>query len=250
MVTSRIYISVFIYTLLYILIMEQDRYKKVLNQNLKEIRKNKGLTAVDVAQILGVSQAKISYIENDKGVLSARDVAVLSKKLNIPVTEFYRGLDKIEPYSEIKETMGNLAHFGATLLAKPSFVPLKPVPFEEVFATSLAYIEDDRLNKAFHAALISHASSQELNIDRIFAIIGNNPFLLKKAAEQARLSLETIQLLNKKKETIRPRGKKQIEKIISVATELTGKQETRKSHSPEELRDLADFVGDCLKAKR
>ena len=69
--------------------MEQDTYNKTLSKNLKAIRRRKGLTTLDLAKILDVSQSKISYIENCKGVLSARDVAILARKLGIPVTAFF-----------------------------------------------------------------------------------------------------------------------------------------------------------------
>src|SRR4051812_16438293 len=127
--------------------MDRDTYNKVLSRNLQTIRRSKGLTTVDLAKILGVSQAKISYIENCKGILSARDVAILACKLDVPVTEFFKGLDKVEDLSPSQVVAGQLAAYGATLLIKPQVTPVKEVPFEEVFSQSLGFMEDDRLNK-------------------------------------------------------------------------------------------------------
>ena len=229
--------------------MDKDSYSKTLSQNLKAIRRSKGLTTVDLAKILGVSQAKISYIEHCKGVLSARDVAVLARKLDIPVTEFFRGLDKNEDISDSQALAGQLVHYGATLLVKPPSIPLKEIPFEEVFSQSLGFIDDERLHKGFCAALITQATSKEINVDRIFALIGNNPFLIGRIAEEAQICLQIIEVLNREKEWVGPRAKRQLEKILFVTTELQGGNKAI-SLSPGELGDLASFVGECLDAKR
>jgi transcriptional regulator with XRE-family HTH domain len=224
--------------------MEPDRYTKTLSQNLRSIRKNKGLTTVDLAKILGISQAKVSYIEHCKGVLSARDIAVLSRKLDVPITEFFRGLNEPEDASGAKDLALQLARYGAVLLAKPSGVTFESVPFEEVVARALGFIEDDRLHKGFCAALISQAAHREINVDRIFALIGDNPFLTDKIFQQANTCLEIVELLNLKRQKVVPRAKQQISKIAAVAKNLIG--ETRSTiPAKDELSDLAEFVGDC-----
>ena len=229
--------------------MNKDTYSKTLSENLKAIRRSKGLTTVDLAKILGVSQAKISYIEHCKGVLSARDVAVLSRRLDIPVTEFFRGLDKVDDGSVYKDLVGHLVRFGATLLAKPSGITLKNIPVEEVFSETLGFVEDDRLHKGFCAALIIQAATKEINVDRIFALIGNNPFLVGRIADEAQVCLQIIKVLNQAEKRVSPRGARQIEKILSVANELQGSKKL-KPRPPGEIEDLADFVKDCLHAKR
>lgn len=238
--------------------MEKDTYNKTLSQNLKTIRRAKGLTTVDLAKILGVSQAKISYIEHCKGVLSARDIAVLARRLDVPVTEFFRGLDKLEDGSGQSELVGQLVHYGATLLAKPSGVVLKEVPFEKVFSDALAFVEDDRIHKGFCAALITQAATKELNVDRIFSLIGNNPFLVNRAAEEAQTCIEIIKILNRSKQIISPRADRQLQKLVSTAWKIkvTGIQtiddvkEIDKVSSIDEIGDLATFVGESLNAKR
>ena len=93
--------------------MREDSYSRTLRENLRSIRKAKGLTTFDVAKILGVSQAKISYIETGRGVLSARDVAVLARHLDIPVVDFFRGLEYAANATAQAEIANQLAHFGA-----------------------------------------------------------------------------------------------------------------------------------------
>ncbi len=230
--------------------MRQDPYSKTIRENLRAIRKQKGLTTFDVANILGVSQAKISYIETGRGVLSARDVAVLARHLGIPVIRFFVGLEKPEDTTAKGELANQLAHFGATLLAKPAGVPLSPIPFEEVFSKALSFLEDDRLHKAFCAALILHARAKEIHTDRIFALTANNPFLLKKIAEESQVCLQIIEILNRPEKRIGPRAKRQIEKILGIARDLAGASLPPRPLSPGEADDLAGFVGDCLHAKK
>lgn len=232
--------------------MERDRYKEALSRNLREIRKAKGLTTVDLAKILGVSQAKVSYIEHCKGVLSAEDVAILSKRLSVPIADFYRGLEDSEDPTGTNELVGQLVRYGAVLLAKPRGLKLEPLPFEEVFASSLGFIEDDRLHKGFCAALITQASRAEINVDQIFSIIGNNPFLMKKALDEARLCINIVELLATKGEHFRPRTKIQLGQIVSMAHFFTYNPLTQNAEpKPQnELSDLADFVADCLHAQK
>jgi transcriptional regulator with XRE-family HTH domain len=230
--------------------MEIDRFTKALSRNLRSIRKSKGLTAVDLAKILGVSQAKISYIEHCKGVLSARDIAVLSRRLDVPVTEFFRGLDEPDNESGTKNLANHLVHYGAVLLSKSSGLTLSPTPFEDVFAQALGFIEDDRLHKGFCAAWITQAANREINVDRIFALIGDNPFLTVKAGAEAQICLKIIDLLSRKKDRILPRAKQQILKIADVANSLLNKPKSELILSEAELADLAEFVRDCLNAKK
>jgi transcriptional regulator with XRE-family HTH domain len=230
--------------------MQQDFYSKTLSQNLREIRRRKGLTTTDVARILGVSQAKISYIEHGRGVLSARDVAVLSRRLDIPVTEFYLGLDKAEASSGQNELANQLAYFGAKFLAKPAGVQLSSPPFEEVIGEALSFIEDDRLHKAFCAALIIQAATSELNVDRVFALIGNNPFLVSRIAEESQICLQLIATLNRETNLVPARAKRQLERIRDLALSLAGDKIKNRPLSPGEILDLASFVGECLRAER
>jgi transcriptional regulator with XRE-family HTH domain len=230
--------------------METDNYTKKLSQNLKSIRQSKGLTTVDLARILGVSQAKISYIEHCKGILSARDLAVLSRRLDVPISEFFRGITEPEDATGVNELVIHLARYGAVLLAKPAGVTLHAVPFEDVFARALGFIEDDRLHKGFCAAWIAQAARREINIDRIFALIGNNPFLTDKAAEQAQICLQIVDWLNEKKKQVHARSKQQISKIEFIANRLLANPHSKAVLTNDELSDLGQFVEECLSAKR
>ena len=229
-----------------------DTFKKTLSQNLRAIRKSKGLSTADLAEILGVSQAKISYIENCKGVLSAADVATLSKRLNVPVSEFFRGLDQEDNRTALNELVACLIYYGAKLLSKPPGITLKVTSFEDVLVRSLGYIEDDRLHKGFCTALITQASKKEINIDQIFAQIGNNRFLIRKAGEQAEICLKIIGALTEKQVKVNLRAQQQIERLLSIAHDLlsTLLRKVDQISNKQDLKDLAHFVGDCLNDKK
>jgi transcriptional regulator with XRE-family HTH domain len=242
--------------------MAHDALSKALSQNLRSIRRSKGLTAVDLAKVLGVSQAKISYIENCKGILSARDIAVLSKKLNVPVTDFFRGLDTVSVASDRQQVVGQLVHYGATFLAKPAGILLKEIPFEEVVSEALGFIDDDRIRKGFCVALISQASRQEINSDRIFALIGSNAFLVIRLREVVRICGQIIRELTSKGKTVTPRAERQLRKIGELANGLIHQGYFSRPQTIDEAKmadavasigeigDLAAFVEESLDAKK
>lgn len=230
--------------------MRQDHYSKTLRQNLKSIRQESGLTATDVAKILGVSQAKISYIENGKGILSARDVAILSQRLSVPVSKFYEGLDKTEDGTGYSDLANQLAHFGAKFLAKSSSIQIAPTSFEEVITKAISFTEDDRLHKAFCTALIAQASTQEINFDRIFAVIGNNPFLLRKFAEETKACLQILDLLNQKEKSFPARAKRQLEQLQTLAREIANNRIHSLEISSAEIKELAATIEEELHAKK
>ena len=145
---------------------------------------------------------------------------------------------------------GQLASYGATLLARPSVTPIRGIPYEEVFSQSLGFTEDDRLNKGFCAALITQAAEREISVDRIFSLVGNNPFLVKRIIEKVQDCLAVINVLKRGHEEIKPRAIRQLEKILAQAQDLSGGSESVRTSSNAEILELAEFVRDCLHAKK
>ena len=228
--------------------MEADFFNKTISRNLKLIRKSKGLTTEDLAKILKVSQAKISYMENCKGVLSARDIAILSKRLDLPITEFFKGLDAPGEHSEKDRVASFLIHYGAHELSNPLGLMLEVPTFEQVIQLALGYIEDDRLQKALCAALIAQSAKKDLNVDRIFALIGNNLFLVRQIAKIARLCLSVIEVSNREKVIVSNRSKRQLEKLANAAQDFSGS--VALTPSPEETSEVTRFVWKSLNAKK
>ncbi len=63
----------------------------IVGKNIKRIRKLKKLTQVQLADLVQYSEGTIANIENNSyQTFSLEFVYILSKKLNVPMTEFVR----------------------------------------------------------------------------------------------------------------------------------------------------------------
>ena len=65
----------------------------VVGKNIRRIRKAKGLTQVQLADLIQYNEGTIANIENDSfQTFSLEFLYIISKKLNIPMEEFFKGL--------------------------------------------------------------------------------------------------------------------------------------------------------------
>lgn len=66
----------------------------VVGRNIKRIRKAKGLTQVQLADLVQYNEGTIANIENNSyQTFSLEFIYILSKKLNVPITEFFKDID-------------------------------------------------------------------------------------------------------------------------------------------------------------
>lgn len=66
----------------------------IVGQNIKRIRKSKNLTQVELADLIQYNEGTIANIENNSyQTFSLEFVYIISKKLNVPITEFFKGID-------------------------------------------------------------------------------------------------------------------------------------------------------------
>lgn len=66
----------------------------IIGKNIKRIRKEKGLTQVQLADLIQYSDGTISNIENDSfQTFSIEFLYIISKKLDVPMTEFFKGIE-------------------------------------------------------------------------------------------------------------------------------------------------------------
>lgn len=66
----------------------------VVGRNIKRIRKSKGLTQVQLADLVQYNEGTIANIENNSyQTFSLEFIYVLSKKLDVPIIEFFKGID-------------------------------------------------------------------------------------------------------------------------------------------------------------
>ncbi len=65
----------------------------VVGKNIKRIRKAKGLTQVQLADLIQYNEGTIANIENDSfQTFSLEFLYIISKKLNVPMEEFFKDL--------------------------------------------------------------------------------------------------------------------------------------------------------------
>lgn len=67
----------------------------IVGRNIRKIRKLKNLTQVQLADLVQYSEGTIANIENSSyQTFSLEFVYILSKKLNVPIVEFFKDIDE------------------------------------------------------------------------------------------------------------------------------------------------------------
>ena len=66
----------------------------IVIKNIRRIRKEKGLTQVQLADLIQYNEGTIANIENSSyQTFSLEFLYVISKKLNVPMIEFFKDID-------------------------------------------------------------------------------------------------------------------------------------------------------------
>lgn len=66
----------------------------VVGKNLKRIRKSKGLTQVQLADLVNYNEGTIANIENNSyQTFSLEFIYIVSKMLKVPIEEFFKDID-------------------------------------------------------------------------------------------------------------------------------------------------------------
>mgnify|MGYP004574350067 CR=1 FL=1 len=66
----------------------------IVGKNIKRIRKEKGLTQVQLADLIQYNEGTIANIENSSyQTFSLEFLYVISKKLNVSMCEFFKNID-------------------------------------------------------------------------------------------------------------------------------------------------------------
>jgi len=80
----------------------------IVGQNIRRIRKEKGLTQLQLADLIQYSEGTIANIENNSfQTFSLEFLYILAKKLNISMDEFFRGCDLPDVNSKKKSESNN-----------------------------------------------------------------------------------------------------------------------------------------------
>lgn len=63
----------------------------IVSRNIRRIRKEKGLTQVQLADLIQYNEGTIANIENSSyQTFSLEFIYIISKKLNVPMSEFFK----------------------------------------------------------------------------------------------------------------------------------------------------------------
>lgn len=66
----------------------------IVGRNIQRIRKEKGLTQVQLADLINYNDGTIANIENSSyQTFSLEFLYIISKKLNVPIVDFFKEID-------------------------------------------------------------------------------------------------------------------------------------------------------------
>lgn len=66
----------------------------IVGKNIKRIRKEHKLTQVQLADLIGYNEGTVANIENSSyQTFSLEFIYIISKKLNVPMEEFFKSID-------------------------------------------------------------------------------------------------------------------------------------------------------------
>lgn len=82
----------------------------VLGENIKRIRKIKGLKQDELAERLGLEVKSLSLVETGNGFVSAKTLEKLISVLEVPLTELFDVQDKENATLLYKQVLNNLEH--------------------------------------------------------------------------------------------------------------------------------------------
>ena len=77
--------------------------KKLLGERIREVRKGKGLTQEQLAELVGVEPRHISRIEGGYNSPSIERLAKISEALDVPIRDFFDFMHLNTPEDRLKE---------------------------------------------------------------------------------------------------------------------------------------------------
>ncbi len=74
--------------------MNRPEPAPAIGQRLKTLRKERGLSLAELAEVIGVSEATLSRVENEQTLVSAHHLYQLSRTLGVDITAFFENQSK------------------------------------------------------------------------------------------------------------------------------------------------------------
>ena len=141
-------------------IAPQVKLRVSIGQKVRQLRQDRRWTQTQLAELLGLSQNRLSEVEHGKGSLTAEQLLTVLKTFNVSLDQFVPA--KAETVSELQNA---LARLGAAHLAESQDV----LPTErlkdalDVIRETLASYESPRQIAALAPVLASHAEGLNLS---------------------------------------------------------------------------------------
>lgn len=147
-------------------ISAQSSLRNTIGQRVRQLRLDRRWTQVALAELLDLSQNRLSEIERGKGSFTAEQLVTILRTFNVPIDYF------VPPKDAVSELQNALARLGATHLTESEGV----LPSERlkqalaVIRETLAAAESPRQIAALAPVLVNHA--QSLNFAKLSSDLG------------------------------------------------------------------------------
>lgn len=139
--------------------MNLESIQKAISVGIRKLRKEKRITQVDLAKVIGLSQAQISKIENGDGSITAEHLVQLLKKYSLSLSYFI-SLETDSKYHEDPALQNALVHLGATHLRLISDVVIpEKFAFPEEVILAVLVSPSLRLITALAPVIVRHCES-------------------------------------------------------------------------------------------
>jgi transcriptional regulator with XRE-family HTH domain len=142
------------------------KLRLAIGQRVRRLRLERRWTQASLAELLGLSQNRLSEIEHGKGSFTAEQLLTILRTFNVPIDYF------APPRQAVSELQNALVRLGATHLAESTEV----LPSERlkealtVLREVLACAESSRQVAALAPVLVNHAGG--LNFAKVIADLG------------------------------------------------------------------------------
>lgn len=71
-----------------------------MENRIKEILSEKGMTAIELSNLVGISRVSLSNIINDKQEASANTLNSIAKSLDVPFWQLFVSLEEVQPKTD------------------------------------------------------------------------------------------------------------------------------------------------------